>query len=104
MSSNIISIYTTFPNKEKATKLSSYLIDNQFVACANYFPISSSYMWNGEIQNEEEVASLFKTTKEKWDQVSEKLEELHPYDIPCIIKYEIEANESYSKWVKDCVS
>jgi len=29
------------------------------------------------------------------------VERIHPYEVPCIVKWEVEANVSYEKWIVD---
>ena len=96
-----VMLYVTHKTMEVATKLVNTLLEDKMIACANYFPIQSSYWWNGEIENSNEIVSIIKTKKENWEKVRAKIEEIHPYDIPCIIKINAEANEAYES--KECL-
>ena len=73
------------------------------VACANIFPIKSMYWWNGTIENEQEYVSIIKTTPENWEISQKEISEIHPYEVPCIIKIEVEANKEYEKWIYSMV-
>ena len=94
-----IAIYTTFPNEDEANKVCKELLLNKIIACYNLFPIKSSYWWNSEIENSKEFVSILKTKKENWELVKKEIKKLHSYEVPCIIKFEVEANESYEKWI-----
>lgn len=53
-----------------------------------------------KIVDSREVVSLFKTRKENWSLAKKEIERIHPYEVPCIIKLEAEANPEYEKWIK----
>lgn len=93
-------IYITHKNIKEAKKVVSILLDKRLIACVNYFPIKSAYWWNGKIENSKEVVSIVKTRKENWKAVQEEAKKIHPYETPCIIKIEVEANKEYAEWIK----
>lgn len=95
-----ILIYTTHKNIEEAEKISNPLLKKKLIACVNYFPITSSYHWKGEIVTASEITAILKTKIENWDKVRSYIESNHPYETPCIIKLaEVEANDSYASWI-----
>ncbi len=96
-----IIIYITYPNKETAEKIARELLNKKLVACANIFPISSMYWWKGKIENNDEFVSIVKTKTENWRKIKERITELHPYEVPCIMKIDTEANDEYEGWIKD---
>lgn len=96
-------IYITHANELSAKKISSYLIDKKLVACANIFPVTSAYWWKGHVQHEGEFVSLVKTIPENWEAVKLAVETVHPYEVPCIIKFDVEANAKYEEWIRDSV-
>lgn len=95
-----IIIYITHPNMKEAKRVCEALLKEKLIACANYFPIESSYWWKGKIENTKEIVSIVKTRKSNWAKVKKAVETLHPYEIPCIMKLEVESNKSYSDWIK----
>jgi len=58
-------------------------------------PIEASYWWKGSIGSSKEYVSILKTRTENWNIVKDEIEKIHPYDVPCIMKIDVEANESY---------
>ncbi|NOQ55699.1 MAG: divalent cation tolerance protein CutA [Nanohaloarchaea archaeon] len=34
------------------------------------------------------------------DVVKSEIEKIHPYDVPCIMRIDVKANESYENWIK----
>jgi uncharacterized protein involved in tolerance to divalent cations len=43
---------------------------------------------------------IAKTTKEKFEMVRDEIAKIHPFDIPCIIKLDIDPNKKYLQWIK----
>ncbi|MBX9906280.1 divalent-cation tolerance protein CutA [Patescibacteria group bacterium] len=96
-----ILIYTTHKNLEEAEKITSYLLQEKLIACVNFFPITSSYSWKGEIVTTQEITAILKTRIGNWDVVKTYIEKNHPYETPCVMKLaEVEANDSYAYWIQ----
>ena len=100
---SFILIYITHANESDAEKVANLLVEKKFVACSNIFPITSAYWWQGAVQNEKEWVSIVKTIPENWEALKSKVAEIHPYDVPCIMKINVEANEEYEQWIKNSV-
>ena len=100
---SFIIIYITHKNEAAAKKVSDQLVNEKLVACGNLFPIQSAYWWQGAVQNENEWVSIVKTIPELWEKVKSKVEAIHPYEVPCIMKLEAEANEKYEAWIRGSV-
>jgi|SRR3989344_2777013 len=96
-----IILYVTHKNLENAQKIASHLLQKKLIACANFFPITSSYWWKGKIENSEEIVSLLKTRKENWEKVKSEIKKIHPYETPCIMKINAEANADYESWINE---
>jgi periplasmic divalent cation tolerance protein len=95
-----IIIYITHPNLKTARKIADHLLRKKLIACVNYFPIESAYWWKGKVASEKEIVSILKTKKENWKKVRDEVEKIHPYKTPCIMKFDVESNEDYAKWIK----
>lgn len=99
----MIILYVTHPNKEHAVSILNKLMEEKLVACGNIFPVQSHYPWEGKMLSEGEFVSILKTIKELEEKTIQKLEEIHTYEIPCILSYSVNANSSYYKWIKECL-
>ena len=44
---------------------------------------------------------MAKTLEKNYKKIKEEVKKMHSYDVPCILKIDAEANESYDKWVKE---
>lgn len=96
--------YTTFPDDEARERIAEQLVKERLAACIVSIPVSSIYPWDGELQEEDEVAALFKTIDRQGDALVERLEELHPYDVPCILEIPVAANDAYEAWADNELS
>ena len=95
-----IAVYITNESQEAAQTLADQLLELRLIACANIFPIRASYHWLGSIANENEFVALVKTTPNNWAKIKTKVTEIHPYDVPCIMKINVEANDAYEDWIR----
>ncbi|MGV8168715.1 MAG: divalent-cation tolerance protein CutA [Candidatus Nanoarchaeia archaeon] len=94
-----IIVYVTHSNMNEAQKVASHLLQKKLIACANFFPINSSYWWKGKVENSKEIVSLLKTKKENWIKLKSEIKKIHPYETPCIMKINVEANKDYESWI-----
>ena len=95
-----IIIQVTYPNINEANKAINYLLKKGLISSANSFPIKSTSRWPGKITEIDEISVFLKTKKENWEKVKSEVRKIHPYKIPCITKFNVEANEEYEEWVK----
>lgn len=97
----MIVVYITAGSEEEAKKISHYLVENKLAACANYFPISSVYRWKGKVEEDKEFVVLAKTRKELFEEVKKGINEIHSYEVPCILALPLEGvNKEYLEWVE----
>ena len=96
-------IYCTFPDKGTLEEICTILLHRKLIACYNHFDIRAGYFWQGILQSEAECAGILKTKSTHLEDAIKELEAFHPYDTPCILHWEVTANEKYSRWIKDCL-
>ncbi len=53
--------YVTLNTADEARKIARTLLERQLAVCCNWFPITCSYRWEGEIVEEPETVLLVKT-------------------------------------------
>lgn len=98
---SFIAVYITFPTQPAAKKIVRLLIEKKIVACANILaPMESVYWWKDEIQDDKEWIAIVKTTPDNWEKLKTTVEDIHPYDVPCIMRLDVSANDSYEAWIK----
>ncbi len=94
-----IILYTTHPDEACARRIGQSLLSDKLIACANYFPMQSEYLWQAALASEQEWVAVYKTTQLLAERVSKRIEALHPYEIPCIMQLTVSANEAYEQWI-----
>ena len=96
----MVLVYVTNPSKEKAQELAEHLLNKRLVACANIITGDSMYWWDGVIEKENEFLLIIKTVEENFDAVRHEIMDIHEYQIPCIIKIPVTANQQYVQWLR----
>ncbi len=93
-------LYTTWPSDESAKAAARVLVEEHLVACANYWPMSSVYRWEGRIAEENEVVMILKTTRNVLPQTMERIGLLHSYHNPCILVLPVDGGANpFLQWV-----
>jgi periplasmic divalent cation tolerance protein len=101
---SLLLVITTVANKDQAQALVNALIQDRRVACAQFHPIQSTYVWEGQVVSEEEFKILFKTTQDHGQTLMHRIREIHPYELPAIYALEPSAcDPSFAQWVLDQV-
>lgn len=96
-----VTAFCTVPSQDVADKISTNLLSEKLVACVNTIPgIKSSYWWEGKVVDDQELLLMMKTTSTLMSQVTDKIKNLHPYDVPEVIFQPIVAgNDKYLEWI-----
>ena len=82
----VVAIYSTTGNIEEAKKIARVLVEEKLVACVNIIPkIDSIYRWKNKIEEDSECIIIAKTIDGNLNQVVQKINKLHSYDLPDII-------------------
>lgn len=103
--SNVRSVYLTFPDEETAAAVASELLRENLIACANILGGRSLYRWEGEVVDEAETVTFVKTTADRLEELTRRVNELHPYDVPCIVALDVVGGDAaYLGWVAEEVS
>jgi periplasmic divalent cation tolerance protein len=97
---------STVGSAEEADRLARALVERRLAACVNVVPgVVSHYRWQGELQRDEERLLVIKTRAERIEALRDALRELHPYELPELVAFEISAGSpEYLKWLDEGVS
>ncbi|WP_254763588.1 divalent-cation tolerance protein CutA [Natrinema marinum] len=96
-------VYITAP-PEAADGMAETLVEERLAACVNRLSTTSTYRWEGDVHRDEEALLLAKTTDDAYDDLVARVEELHPYDVPCIERFdEDDVLESFATWRAESV-
>ena len=99
---NCILIYTTFPSCDRAEAAAQSLLEEQLVAGANLWPLSSRFRWQSAIERRDEYAVLFQAERRFYKRIEARLKQLHPDKVPQIVMWRIKDGfEPFLKWIMD---
>jgi len=96
-----VSVYMTTESEDVAVHISTSLVRERLVACANVNTGTRSiYEWEGVLQLDNEVSVVMKTTADKAGKIIERVKEMHSYEVPCVTFSPIvDGNPDYLAWV-----
>lgn len=100
---SVLLVLTNVPDRPVAEKLAQTLVAQGLAACVNILaPCRSVYRWKGELQNDEEVPILIKTTTERYAALEAAIRANHPYELPEIVALPVERGlAAYLTWVAE---
>ena len=98
---SIVSVYAVFADAAEAERIARAVVEERLAACANILgPCSSIYRWQGEVEQADEVAAIFKARADKAEALTARIAALHSYDVPAIAVWPVEsAWPAYRDWV-----
>ena len=98
-------IKTTLPTQAAAEELGSRLVSERLAACAQVSgPVSSTYHWQGKVEQATEWFCELKTTLARFPAVRSRIRELHPYELPEIVALLIvDGDRGYLDWIAESV-
>ncbi len=93
--------YVTHPDEATARRIADQMVERRLAACANLFPMQSVYWWDSAVQQEGEWVTILKTSLEREAELEDALRTLHPYQVPCLLRFEVRANDDYERWIRE---
>ncbi len=86
---------------EEAEALARRLLEARLIACVNLLgPGRSLFWWQGEIDCQEEVLMVMKTTRSALTELRERLQEWHSYELPELLVFAVDSGlPAYLSWV-----
>ena len=99
-------IFCTCPDKKTAESIARQLVEAQLAACINILPsVTSVYQWQGEIETAQEHLLLIKSRNDKYPELENRIQALHPYELPEIVAVSIDHGlPDYLKWIDACLA
>jgi len=94
-------VYCSVPNESVAQEISRSIVEEGLCACVTQIPrVKSYYIYEGEFCEDDEHLLMIKTASTHYKALEQRLNELHPYDVPEIICTPIiESSPAYHAWL-----
>ncbi|MGD2115596.1 MAG: divalent-cation tolerance protein CutA [Acidobacteriota bacterium] len=98
-------VVTTVGTEDQANLIARELVARREAACVNIIKgVRSVYRWQGQICNDGEFLLIAKTMETEFDAISETIRELHSYDVPEILTFDVGQGErEFLDWIAACV-
>ena len=102
---NYIVVLCMIDTYEAAKSIARTLVESKLAACVNIVPqITSIYSWKDEIVEDNEFLLIVKSKLEAYDKLEAKIKELHSYEVPEIIAFDINKGlPEYLRWIEENV-
>ena len=101
-----LELHITAPNAEQAATMARALVEERLCACVNIVPgVRSVYRYDDKIWDEPEVLCVAKTRPALFERVCARIFELHPYDVPEILAFNVDdGSPAYLAWLQDATT
>jgi periplasmic divalent cation tolerance protein len=99
-------VYITTSDLDEARRIAGAVVADQLAACANILPeMESVYRWKGEVQSDNEVVLLLKSRSSLTAKITEKVNSLHSYDLPCVVTLPLSGgSHEFLNWITEQTS
>lgn len=96
-----IVMVTNVGDEAQAQRIAHELVSRRQVACVNILPgVTSFYRWEGKVCRDAELLLIIKTLKSAYGEVAATIRELHSYDLPEILAFDIpQGDPGYLDWI-----
>ena len=91
------------PDETSARGIATALVADGLAACVNRLPgVMSTYIWEGQLEEEREVLLVIKTAADRVDAAEQAIRARHPATLPEIVALPIVAgSRHYIEWILD---
>ena len=98
-------VLTTVADADEARRLAGGMVRKGLAACVQAIPMQSVYLWQGEIEEADEVLLLVKTRRARYHDVERFITAEHSYDVPEVVCLPVAAGLSaYLAWIHDATA
>ena len=100
---DFVLVLTTYPADGDADGFARALVDERLAACVSVLaPMQSIYRWKGEVETASERQVLIKTKAAQLAALEQRVQALHPYDVPEFFVLKIETGSpAYLSWLNE---
>lgn len=96
-------VFVTASNEDEAVRIAHGLVERKLAACVNIVRhMRSIYVWQGSVEDAGEVLLIVKSTQALFNELSQKVTELHSYEVPEVIALPIvDGSAAYLNWLHE---
>jgi periplasmic divalent cation tolerance protein len=106
MSSRALVVLTTCATADEASKLAAALVEQRLAACVSTMStVTSTYRWQGAVQQEQESLLVIKTTEERFAALEQAILARSKYELPEVLAIPVQAGSArYLDWLRAAVN
>lgn len=94
-------VTTTTDTVDLARSIARALLAKKLAACVQIMPITSHYVWDGQMREDAEQLLLIKGKSADYNTLAAAISEMHSYDVPEILKLDIaDGSPDYLSWIR----
>ncbi len=96
-------VFVTASSEKEGEKIGETLVKEGLAACANLVPgVKSIFKWKEELCKEDEVLMLIKSNESLFEELKNRIIDLHSYDVPEVIAIPIAfGSADYLNWMDE---
>jgi periplasmic divalent cation tolerance protein len=101
----LVTVSVAFGNEKEASAVASALVEGRLAACAQVWPIRSTYRWERRVEGANEFLLSAKTVASALPALEALVLSRHSYEVPEIVAQPVHwVTRSYADWVRESVS
>ncbi|MBU0975425.1 MAG: divalent-cation tolerance protein CutA [Patescibacteria group bacterium] len=95
-------LFLTCANKDEAEKIKKVLHEKKLVVCAKMCSVSSSFLWNGKVDNANEVMLIMDSREDLFEQVETEIRKVHSYDTFVLLSVPVtRSSKGIREWIDE---
>jgi periplasmic divalent cation tolerance protein len=96
---DVLQLLATCP-PDCADRIARVLVEERLAACVQRIDgVHSVYRWQGEVESASESLLLIKTSDERYSALEARFVEIHPYEVPELLRMPVTGLASYLAFV-----
>jgi periplasmic divalent cation tolerance protein len=99
---DVVVVTVSVPDEATGDRIAEALVAHRCAACVKRSgPVQSVYRWQCAVERDQEWLLSCVTTRDRVGELTARVRELHPYDVPEIIATAVTAGDpEYLDWVR----
>lgn len=100
----LVTVSIAFGSEGEARAMAGALVEERLAACAQVWPIRSTYRWQGQVEEADEYLLSARTVAAMLPALEEFVVARHSYEVPEIVAQPVlRAGAAYAGWVMQSV-
>ena len=100
---DLVLVLTSEVDSTVAEALAKELLNRRLAACISLREIKSHFWWEGKLQEDNEIQLLIKTTQGQLENLLDAINQLHTYQTPELLYWNVSASDPYRQWAEDII-